>query len=82
MNENETLNLHFNRNLEFLAYCIRIIGMLIQFAAATATRGTNRPTKGFIFFVSRFNVRAVVNAPPVAITYDVRSWLVKLNKMF
>lgn len=82
VNENGTLNLHFNRNLEFLAYCIRIIGMLIQFAAATATRGTNRPTKGFIFFVSRFNVRAVVNAPPVAITYDVRSWLVKLNKMF
>lgn len=26
-------------------------------------------------FVSRFNPRAVVKAPPVAITYDVNSWL-------
>lgn len=77
-------------------YWRRIIGMLMQLAAATATSGTKRPTNGFKFwrkesvfimnsvgsqhqswltFVRRFRLSAVVNAPPVAITYDVSNWL-------
>lgn len=47
-------------------YCIRIQGILMQFAAATATSGTKRPKIGLIFLVARLSESAVAKAPPVA----------------
>jgi hypothetical protein len=51
------------------------MGMLIQFAAATAQNGTNRPMIGGANFEREFKPSAVTKAPPVAHTYDVASWL-------
>lgn len=50
----------------WVTYCIRIQGMLMQLAAATATSGTRRPTSGFMFLTALFSDSAVARAPPVA----------------
>ncbi len=44
--------------------------MLTQFAAATAAKGTKRPTNGGALFTKLFRLKAVVRAPVVANTYD------------
>lgn len=46
----------------------RIIGMLMQLAAATAQKGTNRPIRGGANLVRELRPRAVTSAPPVAQT--------------
>lgn len=47
-------------------YFDRIIGMLTQLAAATAQKGTNRPSKGGALLTKLFSPSAVIKAPEVA----------------
>lgn len=54
---------------------MRMQGILMQLAAATATSGTRRPINGFMFFTALFSVSAVPSAPPVARQYEVSSCL-------
>ena len=54
----------------FSSNCL-INGILTQFAAATAQKGTNRPINGGACFTRAFSPRAVTKAPVVAATYDV-----------
>jgi hypothetical protein len=44
------------------------MGMLTQLAAATATKGTRRPTSGGSVLTMAFRPNAVTRAPPVAAT--------------
>lgn len=48
-------------------------GRFTQLAAATAAKGTSRPTIAGIFFVIEFKKRAVAVALDVAIAKDVAS---------
>jgi hypothetical protein len=57
------------------AYLDRIIGMLTQLAAATAQKGTNRPSSGGALLTRLFRPIAVTKAPEVAKAYDVLSCL-------
>ena len=51
------------------------MGILTQFAAATAQKGTNLPINGGMTETNRFNPSAVTSAPVVAQTYEVASCL-------
>ena len=55
----------------FLSSNCRIRGILTQFAAATAQKGTNLPIKGGACLTKELSPKAVAKAPPVAATYDV-----------
>ena len=58
---------------------LRIMGILIQFAAQHATKGTILPTNGGNFFTIALRPKAVPKAPPVAQTYEVpRSGILKI----
>ena len=63
------------RGIPSLISCILINGMLTQLAAATAAKGTKRPTRAGIDFVRLFRPKAVTRAPEVASTYEVPSCL-------
>ena len=60
-----------NTQLPFFNSNCLISGILTQFAAATAQKGTNRPIKGGECLTNELSPRAVTNAPLVAATYDV-----------
>ena len=48
-----------------------IMGMLMEFAAQTAAKGTSLPTRGGRFLTRALRPRAVPSAPPVAARYEV-----------
>lgn len=54
-------------SIPFWSSNILMKGIFTQLAAATAANGTNRHTRGGAFRNSRFRLRAVITAPPVAI---------------
>lgn len=53
--------------MPWMSSCCRIIGILTQFAAATAAKGTQRHTKGGALFVHMFMPTAVATAVVVAV---------------
>ena len=52
-----------------------IMGMLMELAAPTATKGTKRPTSGGSVLTAAFSPSAVASAPPVAARYEETSVL-------